>query len=249
MSIETLHNKALYDIIKKKLFSEGVFMRYNNIRKGVFLSRPNRFIANVLVNSEECVCHVKNTGRLGELLKNGAAVYLEESSNPLRKTKYDLVAAEKDGELFNIDSYAPNLAAGEYLKELYPDCRIRAEVKYGNSRFDFCIEDAGKRTFVEVKGVTLIKDGVALFPDAPTERGVKHINELIGCVAEGCGARILFVVQTENVQTFSPNDETHRAFGDALRRAEAAGVEITAVSCIVTPDTMKIHRIIKEDIK
>ena len=217
-------------------------MRYNNITSGIFLSRPNRFIANVLIDGEECVCHVKNTGRLGELLKKGAAAYLEESANPLRKTKYDLVAVEKDGELFNIDSYAPNLAAGEYLKSLYPDCRVRAEVKHGNSRFDFCIENENGKTFVEVKGVTLLKNGVALFPDAPTERGVKHITELTHCVSEGFGAKILFVVQTENVHTFSPNDETHRAFGDALRTAAEAGVEIIAVSCRVTPDSMVIYR-------
>ena len=224
-------------------------MKYNNITSGIFLSRPNRFIARVLVNGEECVCHVKNTGRLGELLKNGAVAYLEESANPLRKTKYDLVAVEKDGVLFNIDSYAPNLAAGEYLKSLYPHCRVRAEVKHGNSRFDFYIEGEDERIFTEVKGVTLIKDGVALFPDAPTERGVKHINELADCVGEGFGARILFVVQTENVHTFSPNDETHRAFGDALRRAEAAGVEISAVSCRVTPDSMVIYRKIDIDLR
>ena len=217
-------------------------MRYNNITRGIFLSRPNRFIACVLINGEECVCHVKNTGRLSELLKNGAVVYLEESTNPLRKTKYDLVAVEKDGVLFNIDSYAPNIAAGEYLKELYPDCSVRAEVKHGNSRFDFYIEGENERIFTEVKGVTLIKDGIALFPDAPTERGVKHINELIECVSEGYGARILFVIQTQDAEGFAPNDETHRAFGDALRRARAAGVEIDAVCCTVTPDTMKISK-------
>lgn len=224
-------------------------MRYLNITKAEFLQRINRFVAKVSLSGEEIVCHVKNTGRLGELLLKGATVYLEESSNPDRKTKYDLVAIEKDGEIFNIDSYAPNLAAKEYLMKLYPDCRVRAEVKYGNSRFDFCIEGENSKTFTEVKGVTLIKDGIALFPDAPTERGVKHIKELIECRKEGLGAEILFVVQTRFAECFSPNDETHLQFAEALREAENAGVKITAVNCIVTPSEMIIDREIKTDLR
>ena len=224
-------------------------MKYNKIKKGICLSRPNRFIANVLLDGEEAVCHVKNTGRLSELLKNGAVAYVEESANPLRKTKYDLIAVEKDSVIFNIDSYAPNLAAGEYLRSVFPDCTVRAEVKHGNSRFDFYTEGQNKKIFTEVKGVTLIKDSVALFPDAPTERGVKHIKELTDCTKEGYEANILFVVQTQQVDSFSPNDETHRQFGDALRLAEESGVKITAVNCIVTPDSMVIDHTIPTDLR
>lgn len=217
-------------------------MKYNNITKALFLSRTNRFIAVCEVDGEEVVCHVKNTGRLKELLIKGAVVYLEESSNPARKTKYDLVAVEKDGQIFNIDSYAPNIAAGEFLRAKFPDFSVRAEVKKGNSRFDFYIENESRKIFVEVKGVTLIKDGVALFPDAPTTRGVKHITELTECVKEGYEAYVLFVIQTENVLSFSPNDKTHKEFGDALREAEAAGVKIIAVNCNVSTDEMTIDR-------
>ena len=217
-------------------------MKYNSITKAFFLSRTNRFIAVCDVDGEEVVCHVKNTGRLKELLIKGAVVYLEESSNPERKTKYDLVAVEKDGQIFNIDSYAPNIAAGEFLRAKFPDFSVRAEVKKGNSRFDFYMENESRKVFVEVKGVTLIKDGVALFPDAPTTRGVKHITELTECVKEGYEAYVLFVIQTENVSSFSPNDETHKEFGDALREAEAAGVKIIAVNCNVSTDEMTIDR-------
>ena len=217
-------------------------MKYSNITKAKFISRPNRFIAMAEVDGNETVCHVKNTGRLKELLTENAVVYLEESSNPLRKTKYDLVAAEKDGEIFNIDSQAPNIAAGEYFRKIFPDCKVRAEVKYGNSRFDFYIEGKDRKIFAEVKGVTLIKGGVALFPDAPTDRGVKHIRELIECRKEGYEAYILFVIQTQQVNEFSPNDETHRQFGDALRDAETAGVKILAVNCFVRPDKMTINK-------
>lgn len=217
-------------------------MKYNNITKAKFISRPNRFIALADIDGEETVCHVKNTGRLKELLKENTIVYLEESTNPLRKTKYDLVAAQKGCEIFNIDSYAPNIAAGEYFRKVFADCTVRSEVKYGNSRFDFFIEGKDRKIFAEVKGVTLIEDGVALFPDAPTERGVKHIRELIECTKEGYEAYILFVIQTEKVEVFSPNDETHKQFGDALREAEKAGVKILAVNCDVTPDEMTINK-------
>lgn len=213
---------------------------YTKITKAKFVSRPNRFIAKVCLDGEEIICHVKNTGRLKELLTENATVYLAEGLNPLRKTKYDLVAVEKGNELFNIDSYAPNIAAGEYLRKMFPDCAVKAEVKHGNSRFDFYIEGENRKIFAEVKGVTLIKDGIALFPDAPTERGVKHIRELIECIENGYEAYILFVIQTEKADGFSPNDETHSQFGDALRDAEAAGVKIIAVNCVVHPDEMII---------
>jgi len=224
-------------------------MKYKNITKAKFISRPNRFIALAEIDGNETVCHVKNTGRLKELLMKNATVYLEESRNPLRKTKYDLIAAEKDGELFNIDSQAPNIAAGEYFRKIFPDCTVRSEVKYGKSRFDFYIEGKDRKIFAEVKGVTLIKDGVALFPDAPTDRGVKHIRELIGCTKEGYEAYILFVVQTEKAGVFSPNDETHKQFGDALREAETAGVKILAVNCDVSPGEMTINKEIVIDLR
>lgn len=224
-------------------------MKYENTTKAKFISRPNRFIALAEVDGEETVCHVKNTGRLKELLTENAVVYLQESSNPLRKTKYDLIAAEKDGEIFNIDSQAPNIAAGEYFRKIFPDCTVRPEVKYGNSRFDFYIEGEDRKIFAEVKGVTLIKGGVALFPDAPTDRGVKHIRELIECTKEGYEAYILFVIQTQKADVFSPNDETHRQFGDALREAETAGVKILAVSCDVRPDEMTIDKEIVIDLR
>lgn len=215
-------------------------MKYNNIRKAKFISRPNRFIAHCELDGETVVCHVKNTGRCKELLIKDTEVFLTESSNPMRKTKYDLIAVRKNTETVNIDSQAPNVVAGEYLRQIFPDAVVRPETKYGNSRFDFYIENGEEKIFLEVKGVTLEKDGVALFPDAPTERGVKHINELVECLKNGYSAKILFVVQMENITAFSPNDETHKAFGDALRNAYKAGVGITAVNCCVTADSMLI---------
>ena len=215
-------------------------MKYSNILKAKFISRPNRFIAYVELEEETVVCHVKNTGRCRELLDADCEVYLTESANPNRKTKYDLVAVNKNGALFNIDSYAPNIAAGEYLKELYPSALIRPETSFGKSRFDFYIENGNEKIIVEVKGVTLEKDGVALFPDAPTERGEKHIKELTEYAGKGYKTQILFVIQTENVNCFSPNDATHKEFGDALRFAQQNGVTVTAVNCTVTPDSMEI---------
>ena len=216
-------------------------MKYPNIHKSKFISRPNRFIACAELNGEAVVCHVKNTGRCKELLIPSAEIYLTESDNPARKTKYDLVAVNKKGTLFNIDSQAPNIAAGEYLKKLYPSALIRAEKVFGKSRFDFYVENGDEKIIVEVKGVTLEKEGVALFPDAPTERGVKHIKELTALAAQGYKTQILFVIQTADIKCFSPNDETHKEFGDALRTAQQNGVQITAVNCIVTPDSMEIN--------
>lgn len=215
-------------------------MKYPNIFKAKFISRPNRFIAYAELNGETVVCHVKNTGRCKELLVPGCEVYLTESDNAARKTKYDLVAVRKSGELFNMDSQAPNIAAGEYLKKIYPSALIRPETSFGKSRFDFYIENGDEKIIVEVKGVTLEKNGVALFPDAPTERGVKHIKELTEYAEKGYKTQILFVIQTENIKSFSPNDETHKEFGDALRFAQQNGVTVTAVNCTVTPDSMDI---------
>lgn len=216
-------------------------MKYNNVVEGVFLSRQNRFVAHVLVNGKKEVCHVKNTGRLREILREGTLVYLEKCDNPQRKTAYDLVSAEKDGEIINIDSQAPNKVAGEYLKKIFPGCRIKAESKYGSSRFDFYIEGNGRRAFAEVKGVTLFRDGKALFPDAPTERGVKHVRELTECISEGYDAYILFVIQSGKDVVFSPNDETHSQFGESLRTAQSEGVHIIAVNCDVAADSMTVR--------
>lgn len=218
-------------------------MKYGEIREAVFLERPNRFIAHALLDGERVVCHVKNTGRCRELLLSGCTVYLEVSQNPNRKTKYDLVAVRKGERLINMDSQAPNRVAAEYLPTLFPDAIcIRPETVYGKSRFDFYVETPEKRIFVEVKGVTLEADGVVLFPDAPTERGVKHLYELAACVSEGYEGMILFVIQMSDVRFFAPNDRMHPAFGDALRHAARSGVAVLAVECGVTPDSMQVRK-------
>lgn len=223
-------------------------MKYENIIKGRFIERPNRFIARVEINGEAKTVHVNNTGRCKELLREGCTVYLEKSGNPLRKTGYDLVAVEKQREgkpplLINMDSQIPNAAAEEWLKKcgfFSENAVIRREVKYGASRFDFYIEDGERKVFLEVKGVTLENDGVAMFPDAPTERGVKHINELIGCISDGYEAYILFVIQMKEISLFIPNYKTHPGFGNALCEAEKAGVKIIAVDCVITDDSIEI---------
>ncbi|MBQ8207673.1 MAG: DNA/RNA nuclease SfsA [Clostridia bacterium] len=225
-------------------------MNYKNIKIGEFIDRPNRFIAHVLLDGEAVTVHVKNTGRCKELLKKGSKVYLSETDNPERKTKYDLIAVQKvydDGrcELVNIDSQAPNTAAYEWLKkgELFSSsASVRREVTYGDSRFDLYIEDGERRAFIEVKGVTLERGGFALFPDAPTERGIKHVSELAKSIADGYEAYVLFVIQMKGVHTFSPNDETHKAFGDALRNAYKEGVKILAYDCIVTEASIEIDQ-------
>lgn len=226
-------------------------MKYSKIVEGQFLSRPNRFIAKVLINGAEETVHVKNTGRCKELLVSGAKVYLYEASNLQRKTKYDLIAVEKVTQkgtlLINMDSQVPNDVAEEYLRDcklFSKNAEIRREFTYNNSRFDFYIADGSRKIFLEVKGVTLENDGVASFPDAPTERGVKHINELVGAVKEGYEAYILFVVQMKGVHLFKPNDSTHKAFGDALRNAHLNGVKIIAVDSIIEPDSIKIDKFV-----
>ena len=214
-------------------------MKYRNIISGIFRNRPNRFIAHVEIEGRDEVVHVKNTGRCKELLVPGCRVYLSVSDNPARKTKYDVVAVEKmraDGSavLINMDSQIVNDVAGEWLlvSGLFSPCAVlRREVTYGNSRFDFYIEDGERKVFLEVKGCTLEQDGIAMFPDAPTARGVKHIEELMACRKDGYEAYILFVIAMKGVTCFCPNDATHKAFGDALRRARAAGVRILAMDC------------------
>ena len=219
---------------------------YHRLTRGIFLQRPNRFIARCEVGGETVVCHVKNTGRCRELLLPGAAVWLEESGNPARKTRYGLVCVENRGYTVNMDSQAPNLIFGEWLASgaCLPGVRvIRPETRYGDSRFDFAYEretadGESIRGFAEVKGVTLFDDGgVAYFPDAPTERGVKHVRELIIARKAGYEAMICFVLQRENVTCLRPNDRTHPAFGEALREAAASGVMLKAVCCSVTPDS------------
>ena len=220
-------------------------MIYKNVKAGVFLSRPNRFIANVEIDGEVHVCHVKNTGRCKELLIPGVKVFLEESDNPNRKTKFDLIAVYKGDKLFNIDSNAPNKVFYEWLKELNEITLIKPERTYKNSRFDFYVEAGERKAFIEVKGVTLEKDGVHMFPDAPTERGVKHINELISCVKEGYGGAIVFVVQTNFGEYFTPNRDTHPEFAQALKIAEKQGVKILCFNCDVAPNELKIKEKIK----
>ena len=219
-------------------------MRYNNIVKGTFISRPNRFIANVTVDGQECVCHVKNTGRCRELLTEGATVFLEKSNNPQRKTLYDLIAAYKGSELFNIDSQAPNKVFHEWLssgKSCFDNItHIKPESRYKNSRFDFYVEADGKRIFIEVKGVTLENDGVLTFPDAPTERGAKHLRELCDCIDEGFEAMVVFVVQTRNAKYFAPNEKRDPVFSAQLKAAHQKGVKVICLSCNVTPDTLVI---------
>ena len=221
-------------------------MQYQHVKEGRFLSRPNRFVARVLLDGAEEVVHVKNTGRCRELLLPGARVYLALGDNPQRKTRYDLIAVEKGPLLVNMDSQATNRVFGEWAGAGHFRAGLtllRPETVWGNSRFDFYWEDAsGCRGFVEVKGVTLEEKGHARFPDAPTLRGVKHLEELARCRAEGCEAAVCFVLQMGGMKDFAPNDVTHPAFGDALRRAAAGGVNVLAMECAVTPDSLIITR-------
>lgn len=214
-------------------------MKYEKTLRAVFSQRPNRFCAYVFIDGKRELCHVKNTGRCRELLIPGAAVVLCDCrDNPNRKTSFDLIAVEKGDRLINIDSQAPNAAAKELLQKLHPSATVRSEVKTGASRLDFCLEENGKKTFVEVKGVTLEEDGAVLFPDAPTERGIKHLKELAALKKQGYGAEVLFIVQMEKVKYFTPNKKTHPQFADELQAAKAAGVGVTAYECRVTDAEM-----------
>ena len=207
-------------------------MKYKRITEGRFISRANRFIATVEMEGVPTTVHVKNTGRCRELLVPGTTVYLAVSDNPSRKTKYDLIAVDKNGLLINMDSQIPNDIAAEWLPEsglFSPDAIIRREVTCGKSRFDFMICEDGKTSYLEVKGVTLETDGVARFPDAPTERGAKHLRELTDLAKQGIGAYVLFVIQMKQIRELHPNDAMDPAFGTALREAAQAGVEIRAV--------------------
>lgn len=218
-------------------------MKYENMVPGIFRARPNRFIAHVEIGGQVEVCHVKNTGRCRELLVPGAAVYCQRASNPNRKTKFDLIAVRKGERLINMDSQSPNAAAGEWLRSggLGEISELRAEVKHGDSRYDFSFVKDGKRCFLEVKGCTLEDDGVCAFPDAPTERGAKHIRGLTEAAKEGYGAYILFVIQMADVKYIRPHDETDPEFGRALREAAANGVQVIAMDCAVDVDSMEIR--------
>ena len=218
-------------------------MRYGTMVPGTFIARPNRFIAHVEIDGKVEICHVKNTGRCRELLPPGAKVWCQVSDNPNRKTKYDLITVQKGDRLINMDSQAPNAAAKEWLQSgaLGHVKNIRPETVHGDSRFDFSFTLDGKPCLMEVKGVTLENDGVCAFPDAPTERGVKHLRGLAQAVREGYGAFVLFVIQMPDVKYLRPNDDTDPAFGAALREAAEAGVTVLAMDCGVTPDTMEIR--------
>ena len=219
-------------------------MKYERMEKGVFIERPNRVIAHVQLEGQTegfTVCHVKNTGRCRELFIPGAEVWVQKAENSGRKTPYDLICVKKEGRLVNVDSQAPNCVAEEWLRRgilFPPDALVKREVRFGGSRFDLYVESGERKAFMEVKGVTLEESGLAKFPDAPTERGVRHVEELIRCLSEGFEAYLLFVVQMKGVRGVAPNDRTHPAFGEALRRAAKAGVQILAVDCRVTPDEL-----------
>lgn len=218
-------------------------MNYNSIKKGRFLNRPNRFTAQVEIDGEEHIVHVKNTGRCKELLVPGATIFLEKSSNPLRKTQYDLIAVYKGKVLVNMDSQAPNKAVGEWIKNgglLENPTIIKPEMKYGDSRLDFYIENESEKMYAEVKGVTLEIDGTAKFPDAPTERGRKHLGELIKAKQNGYRSAVIFVIQMKGCDCFTPNTQHDPAFAKELKRAAENGVEIIAVDCIITPDSITI---------
>ena len=220
---------------------------YKNIHVGKFKARLNRFIAKVEIDGEIITCHVKNTGRCRELLTQDAIVYLEKSDNSNRKTAYDLIAVEKGNRLINMDSQVPNKAVAEWIKSgnlLGDDPFVKPECTFENSRFDFYAEskNSDRKAFVEVKGCTLENDGVCMFPDAPTLRGVKHIEELIKCVNQGYEAYIFFLIQMNDVKYFTPNYVTHKEFGETLKKAEKNGVKILAYDSMVMPNSIEVNK-------
>jgi len=223
-------------------------MLYKNIKQAKFINRPNRFIANIEIDGKIEVCHVKNTGRCKELLIPNATVFVQECSSNKRKTKYDLISVYKGKRLVNIDSQAPNKVFHQWAMEskFFKDITfVKPEAKYKNSRFDFYIETARSKIFTEVKGVTLEENGVALFPDAPTERGVKHINELISSLDDGYEAWIVFIIQMKDILYFTPNVKTHEAFAKALEKAQICGVNVIALDSYVTKNSIKAGDFVK----
>ena len=218
-------------------------MKYSSIIKGKFKSRPNRFIAIVEIDGKDEICHVKNTGRCKELLTENAVVCLNKSDNQNRKTKYDLIAVEKGNLLINMDSQVVNNVCAEYIPKMFKDIVfIKPERKYENSRFDFFVETKTEKIFIECKSVTLEEGGVALFPDAPTERGCKHLKELQNALKNGYTAYVIFIIQMKGVTSFEPNVKTHHEFAEELKRAKENGVNILAFDCIVTEDEIKIDK-------
>ena len=220
-------------------------MRYGQTKTGIFLARPNRFIAHVEIDGETRICHVKNTGRCRELLVRGARVVVACSDNSTRKTAYDLIAVSKGDQLINMDSQAPNRVIGEWIGQgrcFFNVTYVKPEYSYGTSRLDFYVEADGRRILAEVKGVTLERDGVAMFPDAPTERGIKHVRELIEAKKKGYDAYIFFVIQMERCRYFTPNRATHPAFADVLREAQGEGVKVVAVTCRVTEQSLTVFQ-------
>ena len=219
-------------------------MRYENMVSGVFLARPNRFIAHVQIEGQTEICHVKNTGRCKELLSAGAKVWCQQFDKTTRKTKFDLITVQKGNRLINMDSQAPNVAAGQWLRAggLGEISELKPEYCHGDSRFDFSFIKDGKRCFLEVKGVTLENDGVCAFPDAPTDRGAKHLRGLTQAVKDGFGGYVLFVIQMADVKYLHPNDATDPTFGAALREAQENGVTVMAMDCNVTVDEMTIRQ-------
>lgn len=218
-------------------------MKYQNIKKAKFINRPNRFIANIEIDNNIEVCHVKNTGRCKELLIENADIFVQEFDLTKRKTKYDLISVYKGMKLINMDSQAPNKVFHEWVKKenLFSNINlIKPEFQYKNSRFDFYIETDNKKILVEVKGVTLEEDGVVRFPDAPTERGLKHIKELSDCLEDGYEAYVVFIIQLSGVLYFAPNYKTHKQFGEALKEARENGVKVIAMECMVTEDSIGI---------
>ncbi|WP_026665074.1 DNA/RNA nuclease SfsA [Butyrivibrio sp. FC2001] len=215
-------------------------MKYTTITPAIFISRPNRFIARVNLDGEELAVHVKNTGRCKELLIPGCKVLLEKAANPERKTPYDLVAVEYDGCFINIDSQAPNAVVREWLLKSGEYDLVKPEYKFGDSRIDFYMEKAGEKFLMEVKGCTLFKDGVGYFPDAPTERGAKHLRELAGAIKEGYKTAVAFVIQGEGINEVRPNEETDPEFTAAFHEAVAAGVKVIFYTCRVTEDEIEI---------
>lgn len=223
-------------------------MKYNNILKGKFISRPNRFIAHIEINNKIEICHVKNTGRCKELLTPNAEVFVQKNDNPKRKTKFSLIGVKKSNRMINMDSQVTNKVIYEWISKggLFKEIiKIKPEAKYNNSRFDFYIETKNEKVFIEVKGVTLESEGIVRFPDAPTERGVKHIRELCDSIKEGYEAYVIFVIQMKDVLHFEPNVETHKEFAEALREAEKCGVHILALDCEVTEDSIDIRDYVK----
>jgi len=222
-------------------------MEYENIKPAVFMSRPNRFIANIEIDGRAEICHVKNTGRLKELLMPGERVFVQESFNSNRRTGYDLISVYKGKRLVNIDSQVPNKVFYEWISDnnFFGDIvLLKPECKYKDSRFDFYIETAAGKIFIEVKGVTLEENGVAMFPDAPTERGIKHINGLIRCIKDGYEAYVIFIIQMKDVLYFTPNAKTHKAFADALEYAKNQGVKILALDCLVTENSIRANNFV-----